>query len=45
VKSGLIPRKRGYILTQAVRFYEEWLLPFGKAAALAETSYWSFAAQ
>jgi hypothetical protein len=35
-------KKCGYILLQAVHFYEEWLLPFGKAAALAQMSLWSF---
>jgi predicted HTH domain antitoxin len=30
-------------LELAVHLYEEWLLPFGKAAALAQMSQWSFA--
>jgi predicted HTH domain antitoxin len=30
-------------LELAVHLYEEWLLPFGKAAALAQMSHWSFA--
>jgi predicted HTH domain antitoxin len=32
-------------LELAVHLYEEWLLPFGKAAALAQMSHWSFAEQ
>lgn len=30
-------------LELAVHLYEEWLLPFGKAAGLAQVSKWQFA--